>query len=70
MSWAPRRPRELRLTPPAAAPRLIHPAGFPAEHTISMTFRLPPGASREPFALWQLTDSRFQPKMGVTLDRE
>lgn len=25
---------------------------------------------REPFALWQLTDDDFQPKMGVVLDRE
>ena len=25
---------------------------------------------REAFALWQLTDNDFQPKMGVVLDRE
>lgn len=26
--------------------------------------------AREPFALWQLTDDDFQPKMGVVLDCE
>lgn len=50
--------------------RYIHPAGFPAEHTIGMGFRLLQSTPREPFALWQLTDSDFQPKMGVMLDRE
>lgn len=50
--------------------RYIHPAGFPAEHTISMGFRLLQSTPTEPFALWQLTDSDFQPKMGVMLDRE
>lgn len=56
---------------PSASPcRYIHPAGFPAEHTISMGFRLLQSTPREPFALWQLTDSHFQPKMGVLLDRE
>ncbi|XP_075882780.1 collagen alpha-1(XX) chain-like [Nelusetta ayraudi] len=48
--------------------RFIHPAGFSPEHTISIAFRLLQDTSREPFALWQLTDEDFQPKMGVVLD--
>lgn len=48
----------------------IHPAGFSPEHTISMAFRLMQESPKEPFALWQLTDNDFQPKMGVVLDRE
>uniref|UniRef100_A0A673LJ90 Collagen alpha-1(XX) chain-like n=1 Tax=Sinocyclocheilus rhinocerous TaxID=307959 RepID=A0A673LJ90_9TELE len=48
----------------------IHPAGFSPEHTISMAFRLLQDSPREPFALWQLTDNDFQPKMGVVLDPE
>lgn len=40
------------------------------EHTFSMVFRLLQDTHREPFALWQLTDNDFQPKMGVVLDRE
>lgn len=48
----------------------IHPAGFSPEHTISLAFRLLQDSPKEPFALWQLTDNDFQPKMGVVLDRE
>ncbi|XP_068601924.1 collagen alpha-1(XX) chain [Brachionichthys hirsutus] len=48
--------------------RFIHPAGFSPEHTISISFRVMPDSPREPFSLWQLTDSAFQPKMGVVLD--
>uniref|UniRef100_A0A8C9XIA2 Uncharacterized protein n=1 Tax=Sander lucioperca TaxID=283035 RepID=A0A8C9XIA2_SANLU len=48
--------------------RFIHPAGFSPEHTISITFRVLQETPREPFALWQLTDNDFQPKMGVVLD--
>ncbi|XP_026189122.1 collagen alpha-1(XX) chain isoform X1 [Mastacembelus armatus] len=48
--------------------KFIHPAGFSAEHTISMAFRILQETPREPFALWQLTDNDFQPKMGVVLD--
>ncbi|XP_063064031.1 collagen alpha-1(XX) chain [Engraulis encrasicolus] len=48
----------------------IHPAGIAAEHTLSMVFRLLPDTPREAFALWQLTDNDFQPKMGVVLDAE
>lgn len=48
----------------------IHPAGIAAEHTLSMVFRLLQDTHREPFALWQLTDNDFQPKMGVVLDPE
>lgn len=50
--------------------RFIHPAGFSPEHTISIAFRVLQDTPREPFALWQLTDIDFQPKMGVVLDRE
>lgn len=48
----------------------IHPAGFSPEHTISVAFRLLQDSPKEPFALWQLTDNDFQPKMGVVLDRK
>ncbi|KAL1021207.1 hypothetical protein UPYG_G00010170 [Umbra pygmaea] len=46
----------------------IHPAGLSPEHTISMAFRLLQDTPKEPFALWQITDNDFQPKMGVVLD--
>uniref|UniRef100_A0A3Q3X6C0 Solute carrier family 35 member C2 n=1 Tax=Mola mola TaxID=94237 RepID=A0A3Q3X6C0_MOLML len=46
----------------------IHPAGFSPEHTISIAFRVLQDTPREPFTLWQLTDTNFQPKMGVVLD--
>uniref|UniRef100_A0AAQ6ID77 Solute carrier family 35 member C2 n=1 Tax=Anabas testudineus TaxID=64144 RepID=A0AAQ6ID77_ANATE len=48
--------------------KFIHPAGFSPEHTISIAFRMLQDTPREPFALWQLTDIDFQPKMGVVLD--
>ncbi|MED6245792.1 hypothetical protein ATANTOWER_008190 [Ataeniobius toweri] len=50
--------------------KFIHPAGFSPEHTISITFRLLQDTTKEAFALWQLTDTDFQPKMGVVIDRE
>uniref|UniRef100_A0A8B9KZI4 Collagen alpha-1(XX) chain n=1 Tax=Astyanax mexicanus TaxID=7994 RepID=A0A8B9KZI4_ASTMX len=59
--------RDTQLTQSTA---FIHPAGFAPEHTISMAFRLLQDSPREPFALWQLTDNDFQPKMGVVLDPE
>uniref|UniRef100_A0A3B4FRZ8 Collagen, type XIV, alpha 1b n=1 Tax=Pundamilia nyererei TaxID=303518 RepID=A0A3B4FRZ8_9CICH len=48
--------------------KFIHPAGFSPEHTISIAFRMLQDTPREPFALWQLTDNDFQPKMGVVID--
>uniref|UniRef100_A0A8C2GRS2 Collagen type XX alpha 1 chain n=1 Tax=Cyprinus carpio TaxID=7962 RepID=A0A8C2GRS2_CYPCA len=59
--------RDVQLTQSTS---FIHPAGFSPEHTISMAFRLLQDSPREPFALWQLTDNDFQPKMGVVLDPE
>ncbi|XP_030623623.1 collagen alpha-1(XIV) chain [Chanos chanos] len=59
--------RNVQLT---QSTRFIHPVGFAPEHTISITFRLLQDTPREPFALWQLTDDDFQPKMGVVLDPE
>uniref|UniRef100_A0A1A8LGL1 Collagen, type XX, alpha 1 n=1 Tax=Nothobranchius pienaari TaxID=704102 RepID=A0A1A8LGL1_9TELE len=44
---------------------VLVPGGFSPEHTISIAFRLLQDTPREPFALWQLTDNDFQPKMGV-----
>uniref|UniRef100_A0A3Q2YR55 Collagen, type XIV, alpha 1b n=1 Tax=Hippocampus comes TaxID=109280 RepID=A0A3Q2YR55_HIPCM len=41
---------------------------FSISHTISIAFRLLQETPKEPFALWQLTDNDFQPKMGVVLD--
>uniref|UniRef100_A0A8C7MSH0 Uncharacterized protein n=1 Tax=Oncorhynchus kisutch TaxID=8019 RepID=A0A8C7MSH0_ONCKI len=57
--------RDIQLTQSTG---FIHPAGFSPEHTISIAFRLLQDTPREPFALWQLTDNDFQPKMGVVLD--
>ncbi|KAM8863642.1 collagen alpha-1(XX) chain-like isoform 2-T2 [Spinachia spinachia] len=57
--------RDVQLT---QSTRFIHPAGFSPEHTISIAFRVLQETPREPFALWQLTDNDFQPKMGVVLD--
>ncbi|XP_055366271.1 collagen alpha-1(XIV) chain isoform X2 [Betta splendens] len=48
--------------------KFIHAAGFSPEHTISIAFRVLQDTPREPFAIWQLTDIDFQPKMGVVLD--
>ncbi|XP_063815306.1 collagen alpha-1(XX) chain isoform X2 [Pseudophryne corroboree] len=45
-----------------------HPNGVPPEHSLSFLLRLPPNASQEPFAVWQLTDEDFQPVMGIILD--
>ncbi|KAG8002937.1 Collagen alpha-1(XX) chain, partial [Nibea albiflora] len=57
--------RDVQLT---QSTKFIHPAGFSPEHTISIAFRMLQDTPREPFALWQLTDIDFQPKMGVVLD--
>uniref|UniRef100_A0A671WRM6 Solute carrier family 35 member C2 n=1 Tax=Sparus aurata TaxID=8175 RepID=A0A671WRM6_SPAAU len=57
--------RDTQLT---QSTKFIHPAGFSPEHTISIAFRMLQDTPREPFALWQLTDNDFQPKMGVVLD--
>uniref|UniRef100_A0A3Q1B0V9 Solute carrier family 35 member C2 n=1 Tax=Amphiprion ocellaris TaxID=80972 RepID=A0A3Q1B0V9_AMPOC len=57
--------RDVQLT---QSTKFIHPAGFSPEHTISIAFRLLQETPREPFALWQLTDNDFQPKMGVVID--
>ncbi|XP_056155913.1 collagen alpha-1(XX) chain [Lampris incognitus] len=57
--------RDVQLT---QSTRFIHPAGFSPEHTISVAFRLLQDTPREPFALWQLTDIDFQPKMGLVLN--
>ncbi|XP_034167612.2 collagen alpha-1(XIV) chain isoform X2 [Pangasianodon hypophthalmus] len=59
--------RDVQLTQSTG---FIHPAGFSPEHTISVAFRLLQDSPKEPFALWQLTDNDFQPKMGVVLDPE
>ncbi|XP_028264962.1 collagen alpha-1(XX) chain isoform X2 [Parambassis ranga] len=57
--------RDVQLT---QSTKFIHPAGFSPEHTISIAFRMLQDTPREPFALWQLTDNDFQPKMGVVLN--
>ncbi|XP_029975669.1 collagen alpha-1(XX) chain [Salarias fasciatus] len=57
--------RDVQLT---QSTKFIHPAGFSPEHTISIAFRMLQETPREPFALWQLTDNDFQPKMGVVID--
>ncbi|XP_069383332.1 collagen alpha-1(XX) chain isoform X2 [Paralichthys olivaceus] len=57
--------RDVQLT---QSTKFIHPAGFSPEHTIGIAFRMLQDTPREPFALWQLTDNDFQPKMGVVLD--
>lgn len=57
--------RDVQLT---QSTKFIHPAGFSPEFTISILFRLLQDTPKEPFALWQLTDNDFQPKMGVVID--
>ncbi|KAM9342397.1 LOW QUALITY PROTEIN: collagen alpha-1(XX) chain-like [Pholidichthys leucotaenia] len=57
--------RDVQLT---QSTKFIHPAGFSPEHTISIAFRLLQNTPKEPFALWQLTDNDFQPKMGVVIN--
>ncbi|XP_077577663.1 collagen alpha-1(XX) chain-like [Stigmatopora nigra] len=57
--------RDIQLT---QSTKFIHPVGLSPEHTIGITFRLLQESPEEPFALWQLTDNDFQPKMGVVLD--
>ncbi|XP_071783683.2 collagen alpha-1(XX) chain [Centroberyx gerrardi] len=57
--------RDVQLT---QSTKFIHPAGFSPEHTISIAFRMLQETPREPFAIWQLTDNDFQPKMGVVMD--
>ncbi|XP_041860726.1 collagen alpha-1(XIV) chain isoform X2 [Melanotaenia boesemani] len=57
--------RDVQLT---QSTKFIHPAGFSPEYTISILFRLLQDTPREPFALWQLTDNDFQPKMGLVID--
>ncbi|XP_071331690.1 collagen alpha-1(XX) chain isoform X1 [Trachinotus anak] len=57
--------RDVQLT---QSTRFIHPAGFSPEHTISIAFRMLQDTPKEAFALWQLTDDDFQPKMGVVLN--
>ncbi|XP_057680117.1 collagen alpha-1(XX) chain isoform X3 [Corythoichthys intestinalis] len=57
--------RDVQLT---QSTKFIHPVGLSPEHTISIAFRLLQESPKEPFALWQLTDNDFQPKMGVVLD--
>ncbi|XP_040007870.1 collagen alpha-1(XX) chain isoform X3 [Xiphias gladius] len=57
--------RDVQLT---QSTKFIHPAGFSPEHTISVAFRMLQDTPREPFALWQLTDNDYQPKMGVVLN--
>ncbi|MBN3321774.1 COEA1 protein, partial [Atractosteus spatula] len=59
--------RDVQLTQSTS---FIHPAGIPPEHTISFTLRLLQDTPKEPFAVWQLTDEDFQPKIGVILDPE
>uniref|UniRef100_A0A3P9LHL8 Uncharacterized protein n=1 Tax=Oryzias latipes TaxID=8090 RepID=A0A3P9LHL8_ORYLA len=46
----------------------IFPLIFKKPHTISIAFRLLQDSPKEPFALWQLTDDDFQPKMGLVID--
>ncbi|KFV72898.1 Collagen alpha-1(XX) chain, partial [Struthio camelus australis] len=46
----------------------VHLFAVPPEHTISILLRLLPETSKEPFAVWQITDEDFQPLLGVILD--
>lgn len=57
--------RDVQLT---QSTKFIHPAGLAPEHVISITFRLLPDTLKEAFAIWQITDNDFQPKMGVVID--
>ncbi|XP_061780599.1 collagen alpha-1(XX) chain [Nerophis lumbriciformis] len=57
--------RDIQLT---QSTKFIHPVGLSPEHTVSIAFRLLQDTPKEAFALWQLTDTHFQPKMGLVLD--
>ncbi|KGL80655.1 Collagen alpha-1(XX) chain, partial [Tinamus guttatus] len=46
----------------------VHLFAVPPEHTIIFLLRLLPDTSKEPFAVWQITDEDFQPLLGVILD--
>ncbi|KAK1789228.1 hypothetical protein P4O66_015173 [Electrophorus voltai] len=48
--------------------RFIHPEGLPSDYTITMLFRLLPETPQEPFALWEILNSRNEPLIGVILD--
>uniref|UniRef100_A0AAR2IQJ1 Collagen, type XIV, alpha 1b n=1 Tax=Pygocentrus nattereri TaxID=42514 RepID=A0AAR2IQJ1_PYGNA len=48
--------------------RYIHPEGLPSDYTITMVFRLLPETPQEPFALWEVLNSRNEPLVGVILD--
>ncbi|XP_049331194.1 collagen alpha-1(XIV) chain isoform X2 [Astyanax mexicanus] len=48
--------------------RFIHPEGLPSDYTITMLFRLLPETPQEPFALWEILNSRNEPLVGVILD--
>ncbi|KAI4876701.1 hypothetical protein NFI96_002792 [Prochilodus magdalenae] len=41
--------------------RYIHPEGLPSDYTITMLFRLLPETPQEPFALWEILNSRNEP---------
>ncbi|KAF7662981.1 hypothetical protein LDENG_00222290 [Lucifuga dentata] len=46
----------------------IHPEGLPPSYTIILLFRLLPDTTNEPFDIWQISDSRNNPEVGVTIN--
>ncbi|XP_047015920.1 collagen alpha-1(XIV) chain isoform X3 [Ictalurus punctatus] len=48
--------------------RFIHPEGLPSDYTIAVVFRLLPQTPEEPFALWEILNSRNEPLVGIILD--
>ncbi|XP_046715075.1 collagen alpha-1(XIV) chain-like isoform X3 [Silurus meridionalis] len=48
--------------------RFIHPEGLPSDYTITVVFRLLPQTPQEPFALWEILNSRNEPLVGIILD--
>ncbi|XP_032810633.1 collagen alpha-1(XIV) chain [Petromyzon marinus] len=46
----------------------VHPEGLPPEFTVSFLLRVLPETGTEPFSVWELTNQRLKPELGVQLD--
>ncbi|XP_076017716.1 collagen alpha-1(XII) chain isoform X2 [Genypterus blacodes] len=46
----------------------IHPDGLPPSYTIIMLFRLLPDTPNEAFDIWQISDGRNNPEVGITIN--
>ncbi|XP_078718860.1 collagen alpha-1(XIV) chain-like isoform X1 [Lampetra fluviatilis] len=46
----------------------VHPEGLPPEFTVSFLLRVLPETGTDPFSVWELTNQRLKPELGVQLD--